>query len=757
MTSKSLWSLAVAVIASNLCHANASTYQLNYDGIISPKVMENHFSSDVADTITKLVASSINGGTGTGTTSTSTSSSLDVMKQLQIECFPQKYFGRTATAIPEIIGTKCVADHRRSGFSFGITTSVYATDEGSSIMIDATIQSTDAENDDTSRDSLVNAVFIIDENISNDGDDLNAVWNVQERAMPRRNNQPSLAKPMMNASPLASIEKRILSKDDIKDRTQIFSSVENDDHKARVDIWEYKSIDGNDNESYRDLFLDSTLRATTDAAGKAHAEAFVHPTLIAHVVPKRVAVISDMPVAIVKEILKYQSVTDITVVGANHEAIDAVKLHMSQLNDCSLIENVADSCIDDTRVELVSDDVSTWIGQKVDELEEVDYFTYCEVDKCDSTPSYDIILVDASSAEQVKELFSQDFYAKLVGITTYDSFLVFNAGSGPSLNSSHDDYTYRDDLILASDRYSNDMELWDVTMIYEEPAAGQLNTAFIMKIGLYSNSYSRFTRQTPTAMDLDIVRRMHPQQLPQTKFYDGVTHIRYLRPSKTWENWFCRSIHGKGTPNCALLKDWFDPSKHGHKTKIGRDTVIGRSLLAAEDIPKGSFILGDDTNLHLHLDGFQWEALNSFVEDFPDAKEYKTLRDFFISYGFQNEPIGLTGWSVSIASNNTFTNHGCAETDWNVGAFPYTKDPEILYESDLMFAMIWNRRPQLGMATAATRDIKEGETIMMDYSTFRTLEDPKFTKFLQDICDTGIGLIDSSDAKTCIDNDTSCS
>lgn len=97
------------------------------------------------------------------------------------------------------------------------------------------------------------------------------------------------------------------------------------------------------------MFLDSTLRATIDAAGRAHAEAFVHPTLVAHVEPKRFAVISDMPVAIVKEILKYQSITDITVVGANHEAIDAVKLHMPQLNDSTLVENVADSCTQDTR------------------------------------------------------------------------------------------------------------------------------------------------------------------------------------------------------------------------------------------------------------------------------------------------------------------------------------------------------------------------------------------------------------------------
>ena len=91
------------------------------------------------------------------------------------------------------------------------------------------------------------------------------------------------------------------------------------------------------------------------------------------------------------------------------------------------------------------------------------------------TPSYDVVIVvDVSSAEQIKELFSQDFYENLVGITTYDSFLVsFNAGSGPSTNSDHD-YTYRDGFILLSETYSDEMDLWGVTMIYEELRSFQL-------------------------------------------------------------------------------------------------------------------------------------------------------------------------------------------------------------------------------------------------------------------------------------------
>ena len=67
--------------------------------------------------------------------------------------------------------------------------------------------------------------------------------------------------------------------------------------------------------------------------------------------------------------------------------------------------------------------------------------------------------------------------------------------------------------------------------------------------------------------------------------------------------------------------------------------------------------------------------MNKFIEDFPEAKLYKgRLRDFFLTYGFQNEPVGLSGWSVSVASTDTFTNHTCTTEQRNVKAYPYTYD-----------------------------------------------------------------------------------
>ena len=264
----------------------------------------------------------------------------------------------------------------------------------------------------------------------------------------------------------------------------------------------------------------------------------------------------------------------------------------------------------------------------------------------------------------------------------------------------------------------------------------------------FSTGHYRFVRNTPQAIDLDMMRKMQSEVLPPTKFYDGTTHLTYLRPSRVWENWFCQSILGNDTLECtSLIIDWYNSTMHDFKTEVLKDPVTGRSLHAAEDIPKGSFINADDTYNHLHIDAHQWEGLNKFVKDFPEAKLYKGLVDFFVTYGFQNEPAGLNGWSVSVASTNTFTNHGCTPEQRNVMAFPYSEDKEVMYANERVFGFIQIRRPQLAMSTGALRDIKKGEALMMDYSEFRSQPayETEFIQFLDNICSTGVGLVDSKD------------
>ena len=167
----------------------------------------------------------------------------------------------------------------------------------------------------------------------------------------------------------------------------------------------------------------------------------------------------------------------------------------------------------------------------------------------------------------------------------------------------------------------------------------------------------------------------------------------------------------------------------------------GRSLHATTDIRKGQFILPHDAALSLRIDAQQWEALTKFVEDFPEAEMYAQLRDFIIAYGFESEPLGQSGWAVSIACNNTFTNHACGEAErnaiWVEDAF-YDEDGDFAG-----FTPVVTRKSELvGILTVAAHDIKAGDEIMMDYGAFRTsANDGDFHGFLNRMCVEGVGLV----------------
>ena len=74
----------------------------------------------------------------------------------------------------------------------------------------------------------------------------------------------------------------------------------------------------------------------------------------------------------------------------------------------------------------------------------------------------------------------------------------------------------------------------------------------------------------------------------------------------------------------------------------------------------------DDAATGLRIDSQQWEALNDFIAQFPDAHLYQELRDIFVADGFESETLGLSGWCVSVANNSTFTNHASTQAEANV-------------------------------------------------------------------------------------------
>lgn len=263
----------------------------------------------------------------------------------------------------------------------------------------------------------------------------------------------------------------------------------------------------------------------------------------------------------------------------------------------------------------------------------------------------------------------------------------------------------------------------------------------------YSNSYYRFVRHDATSVDVDLVNRLYPgisQHRSPTRVYDGPTHEAYLKTSRVWENWYCNTLPGRDLPLCnTFLRNWFDASLHSYSMEVKRIPKKGRSLVATQDIRKGSFVIPNDAALGIRIQRQQWEALNQFVEDFPDANMFKEFRDFVIAYGFESESLGHSGWAVSIASNNSFTNHACTKEEETVCTIGYVDETEFGGD-DVGFSPPINRRGELlGVLAITSRDVKAGEELMMDYRCFRDdPNDPEFNEFLLKMCsDEKNGLV----------------
>jgi hypothetical protein len=61
------------------------------------------------------------------------------------------------------------------------------------------------------------------------------------------------------------------------------------------------------------------------------------------------------------------------------------------------------------------------------------------------------------------------------------------------------------------------------------------------------------------------------------------------------------------------------------------------------DTPKDHFVLPNDAALGIHIGRVQWEALNKFTSDFPEADKFRQFRDFSLHMDSNPRFWGLGG------------------------------------------------------------------------------------------------------------------
>lgn len=243
----------------------------------------------------------------------------------------------------------------------------------------------------------------------------NFVWSIQHQpsAMETlessmKNTETVVADQERKDRRAASIEEIILGNALMKNRTRL----EYVYNSHLLELWSYEDVKFR--QPIKSLFIDGYLATTTSPAGVAHAEAMVHPAMVAHPSPTRALVLSLTPNAVVKEILKYKSIKHVSVVGSDAVASELIGKHMPGHCDCGFLgPEDSKNCMECAAVQVIKEDLYSWLnGQE---------------------KSFDVIFVDVPIGKH--EWLSTELYGKLDDLSPddSDSIIVVSSGSMPSL------------------------------------------------------------------------------------------------------------------------------------------------------------------------------------------------------------------------------------------------------------------------------------------------------------------------------------
>jgi spermidine synthase len=96
----------------------------------------------------------------------------------------------------------------------------------------------------------------------------------------------------------------------------------------------------------------------------AYHESFVHPAMFAHKHPSRVAIIGGGDGAILREVLKHNTVRKVVFIEKDDKIINLTREHVPEYSDCGSLLGVTKNCYDDPRVQVFHLDLKEWLTER---------------------------------------------------------------------------------------------------------------------------------------------------------------------------------------------------------------------------------------------------------------------------------------------------------------------------------------------------------------------------------------------------------
>jgi len=132
---------------------------------------------------------------------------------------------------------------------------------------------------------------------------------------------------------------------------------------------------------------DDTSTRSRKFKSAAYLEALVHPAMSTHDNPKRVAVVGSGEGAVLREVLKHNTVEQVIVTGIDERSPNASFTHLSEQNDCSNLEGMTTCCFQDPRISLFFENTVTWFMDNFKEDQE-------ENDESTHQAAFHVIIMD---------------------------------------------------------------------------------------------------------------------------------------------------------------------------------------------------------------------------------------------------------------------------------------------------------------------------------------------------------------------------
>ena len=335
----------------------------------------------------------------------------------------------------------------------------------------------------------------------------------------------------------------------------------------------------------RILFLDGVTQSRS-REDEAYHEALVHPAMLAHDNPKRVAIIGGGEGATLREVLKHKTVQHCKMIEIDEVMVEAAREHLPLLNDCSPFSTEG-SCFDEPRTDLLTEDAFAW------------FMTRFKLGEPSSEEKFDVVIFDALDPEDPVE-FAQSlyqnkvFWGSIFESLTEDGILVMQVGGSPDLDNYAEQYgADKNRAVLFQTVTAIGFQRMHV---FEEDHCG-FDNSWSFLVACKSEEHCSWLHNE-AEVEVKIRKRILPRHDggATLKHFDGSTMFKYQAPSRAWEEVYCRAV--PQPPECLTVRKVRSAVSH-----VGLEDVqkVGNLFVAKRDMAAGSIIHPEQILLSLEL------------------------------------------------------------------------------------------------------------------------------------------------------------